>query len=165
MDNHSKSLLPLIEILISTGIFAIAVVLTLQIFMLSKFLGYQTSDTADAILKVQHIAETIKSFQSSSEIDDFLENDTVKGKEAEDFYHVYYDVNWNQTDNFEEAVYITDIYIEDKSAGEAGTMYKYSISLYKIEAYPFINDRHTEANPNYRPLLASVNSGKFTVNN
>jgi len=165
--NQRKSLLPLIEILISTGIFAIAVILTLQIFMLAKFLGNRTSDTADAILKVQHVAETLKSFESEDDIIYFIKNETIQTINTsnpqlygEIISNIYYDKNWQQTDNADEAVYITEIYM-DKQGG----VYLYSVNLYKIEPYPFINDRLVQKDPQYRPLLASINAGKFITDN
>ena len=161
MNNQSKSLLPLVEILISTGIFAIAVVLTLQLFLLAKFLGIKTSDSADAILKVQHIAETMKLFETDSEIDYFLGSEMIN---TGNVYNLYYDINWQLVNNIDEAVFITDIYIE-KSGESAGSLYKYSINLYKTEPYPFIDDKKTEQDAQYKPLLASVSAGKFINNN
>ncbi|MCL2099665.1 MAG: hypothetical protein FWH24_04430 [Oscillospiraceae bacterium] len=152
--NQRKSLLPLIEIIISAGIFAIAAVLTLQMFMTARFLGYRTSDTADAVLKVQHIAETIKSFENSGEISGFLEENT----------RVYYDADWQRTENADEAVYTAEINTEALIFEEnyEGSLYiGCTISLYKITPYPFINDKTVQSNPDYRPLLASVNAGKF----
>ena len=76
MGSHtgSKALLPLVEIIISIGIFAIAVVLTLQLFLLAKFLGNKTSDTARAIFEIQNIAENIKLLKTNEEIEDYLKN-------------------------------------------------------------------------------------------
>jgi len=157
MNNERKALLPLIEILISTGIFAIAVILTLQIFMLARFLGIRTSDTADAILKVQYVAETIKSTQTNEEMGEFL--DTL-----EQYMQIYYDINWERTHDWNKAVYFIQIY--GSSVGEdAGAFYESEISLYRIEPYPFINDRIVQENPDYMPLLASINVGKFIPDN
>ena len=153
MNNERKALLPLIEILISTGIFAIAVILTLQIFMLAKFLGIRTSDTADAILKVQHVAETIKSCGSDEEMGDFLGS-------LEQSMQIYYDVNWERTHDLNEAVYFIQIY--DRNS--AGSLYESEINLYRLEPYPFVNDKAVQENPDYKPLLASVSVAKF-INN
>ena len=166
MNNERKSLLPLIEILISTGIFAIAVILTLQMFMLARFLGIRTSDTADAILKVQHVAETVKSFESEDEIYDFLKNHAYIDNFFSSYealaFGIYYDINWEQTDNKDEAVYVTNIYM-DRNEEYAGNLYNYYIDLYKLEPYPFINDRAVKENPDYMPLLASIKAGKFIL--
>ena len=157
INNERKALLPLIEILISTGIFAIAVVLTLQIFMLAKFLGDRNSDTADAILKVQYIAETIKAAKADEDMSAYLSN-------FESYVHLYYDINWNQTHNIDTAVYII-VLNSDKQEQGTGYLYEYDINLYKIEPYPFINDRIVRENPDYRPLLASITAAKFINNN
>jgi mannose-6-phosphate isomerase class I len=154
--NQRKSLLPLIEILISTGIFAIAVILTLQLFMLARFLGFRNSDMADAILKVQYVAETLKSLQNNEEMDEFL-------NDLENDMKIYYDINWERTGNTGEAVYVIEI--QEESQGNTGSLYLYEINLYKIEPYPFINDKALEQNPQYRPLLASINAGKFIAGN
>jgi len=159
MNNERKSLLPLIEILISTGIFAIAVILTLEIFMLAKFLGIRTSDTADAILQVQHVAETIKSCRSNEEMGEFLDS-------LEKNMQIYYDINWERTHDFNKAVYFIEI--KDKSENldnSAGSLYENTISLYRIEPYPFINKRAVVKEPDYKPLLASVRVAKFISGN
>ena len=154
MNNERKALLPLIEILISTGIFAIAVILTLQVFMLAKFVGIRTSDTADAILKVQHVAETIKSCRSNEEMGDFLDS-------LEQSMQIYYDVHWEQTHNFNEAVYFIQIYDKSSDINKAGSFYESEINLYRIEPYPFVNDKAVQEDPDYKPLLASVSVAKF----
>jgi hypothetical protein len=182
--SERKSLLPLIEILISVGIFAVAVILTLQIFMLARFLGFRTSDTADAILEVQRIAETIKSFQSGDEISSFFANEAVNPgieivvdsgalfsaysgamQEYElSVWNKFYDGNWQRTDDLDEAVYIADIIMAEADE-YAGVLYLFEIRLSKIEPYPFINDRIVEQNPQFRPQLASISAGKFINNN
>ena len=168
MNNQKKALLPLLEILISTGIFAVAVILTLQMFMLARFLGNRTSDTADAILKVQNVAETLKSFRSGDDIYNFLENETVMTGKTESIfssyveiaYNIFYDINWRQVGSADEAVYI--IYVRpERQEQYAGILYMFDISLYKAEAYPFINDRIVEQDPQYKPLLAAISVGKF----
>ena len=67
----SKSLLPLVEILVAAVIFSIAMLLTLQLFFLARFLGDKTSDTARAIFEVQRVAETIKSISTGDEITEY----------------------------------------------------------------------------------------------
>ena len=158
MNNERKSLLPIIEILISTGIFAIAVIWTLQIFMLAKFLGIRTSDTADAILKVQYVAETIKSCRSDEEIGEFLDS-------LEQNMQIYYDRNWERTRDFNKAVYFIQIYGGSDNLGAVSSFYKNTISLYKIEPYPFINDKLVREDPDYKPLLATISVAKFIAGN
>jgi len=124
----SKSLLPLIEILISIGIFAIAVVLTLQLFLLAKFLGNKTSDTAKAIFEVQNIAENIKTMKTDAEIEDYIKNELNGGI-------VYYDENWNIIESEKESVYSLQITMK-MDAYNSGGLYKFQIELYKKEPYP-----------------------------
>lgn len=153
----SKSLLPLVEILISIGIFAIAVILTLQLFLLASFLGHKTSDTAKAIFEVQNVAETIKTMKTDAEIENYINGELGGGI-------VYYDGDWNIINNKEEAEYNLEIIIETDSSYNSGELYKFNLNLYKIHPYPFIDDKKIEKNENYIPVLVSVDANKFILN-
>ena len=150
----SKSLLPLVEILVSIGIFAIAVVLTLQLFLLARFLGEKTSDTARAIFEVQNIAETIKTMKTDAEMENYIKEE-LNGATV-----LYYDYKWNPVNSEDEAEYFIKIDMS-KDAYNTGGLYKFKLDMYKIEAYPFIDDNKAEEDENYIPLLVSVNAGKF----
>ena len=153
----SKSLLPLVEILISIGIFAIAVILTLQLFLLASFLGHKTSDTAKAIFEVQNVAETIKTMKTDAEIENYINGELGGGI-------VYYDGDWNIINNKEEAEYNLEIIIETDSSYNSGELYKFNLNLYKIHPYPFIDDKKIEKDENYIPVLVSVDANKFILN-
>jgi len=152
----SKALLPLVEILISIGIFAIAVVLTLQLFLLARFLGEKTSDTARAIFEVQNIAETIKTMKTDTEMQNYFVKDLNGGI-------LYYDFDWKIVDSEDKANYKMTI---DMSIGTyiTGGLYKFKLNMYKIEAYPFIDDKKLETDAQYIPLLVSVDESKFIQN-
>jgi hypothetical protein len=144
----SKSLLPLVEIIVAVGIFAIAVVLTLQLFLLAKFLGDKTSDTAKAMFEVQQIAENIKGLNSRDEINDYVKD------------VLYYDAGWNYTGDESKAEFILKI---DTGVDEyeTGSLYKFRLDFYKAGAYPFIEDKKLEENKDYIPLLVSIDANKF----
>jgi len=152
MGGNSKSLLPLVEILISVGIFAIAVMLTLELFLLASFLGTKTSDTAKAIFEVQNVAENIKTIKTDAEMEKYI-NDELNGG------IVYYDVDWNIVDNQDKAVYNLTIKM-DVDAYSSGGLYKFNIELSKITKYPFIDENKDE---NYIPVLVNVDASKFIL--
>jgi len=154
---NSKSLLPLVEILISIGIFAIAVILTLQLFLLAKFLGNKTSDTAKAIFEVQNVAETIKTMKTDAEIEDYIKNDLNGGI-------LYFDENWDIINGETNAAYNLKIAMEIDDTYDSGNLYKFKLDLYKLDPYPFIDDKKVEKNKDYVPELVSVNANKFIIN-
>jgi len=153
----SKSLLPLVEILISIGIFAIAVILTLQLFLLAKFLGNKTSDTAKAIFEVQNVAETIKTMKTDTEIENYIKNE-LNGD------IVYYDENWNIIASADDAAYNLKITMEIDDTYNSGNLYKFKLDLYKTDPYAFIDDKKIEKNKDYKPMLVSIDANKFILN-
>ncbi|MCL2772121.1 MAG: hypothetical protein FWD71_02120 [Oscillospiraceae bacterium] len=163
MNNQgsAKSMLPLVEIIISIGIFAIAIVLTLQLFLLAKFLGDKTSDTARAIFEIQNIAESIKLLKSDAEIKDYMEND-IGNADENGLYNLYYDGGWKRVDSSSGAVFVMKIAMNEDNYA-AGDVYNFKLDLYKSDPYPFINDKNVKADKNYKPLLASVNTSNFVV--
>ena len=161
MNNQgsSKSLLPLVEIIISIGIFAVAIVLTLQLFLLAKFLGDKTSDTARAIFEIQNVAENIKLLKSEAEIKEYME--TGAGNSGGNGpYNLYYDGEWKRVGSSSDAVFVMKIDM-NKDNYAAGCVYNFKLDLYKSEPYPFINDKNVKADKDYKPLLASVNTSSF----
>ena len=152
---NSKSMLPLVEILVSTGIFAIAVVLSLQLFLLARFLGHKTSDVAEAIFEAQTIAENIKSMRTGAEIEEYFQGELQGG-------YVYYDALWEKTDVAEDAAYNLQITKETDEYGSGG-LYKFKIEIYKNGPYPFIDDKKLENEAGYIPMLVSVEAGKFVL--
>jgi len=158
-QGSSKSLLPLVEIIISIGIFAIAVVLTLQLFLLAKFLGDKTSDTARAIFEIQNVAENIKLLKTDAEIENYIKTD-VGNPDENGLYNLYYDDGWKRVDLYSNAVFVMKIDMNKDSYG-AGDLYNFNLDLYKSEPYPFINDKDVKNDTDYFPLLASVNTSNF----
>ena len=156
-SSGSKSLLPLVEILISIGIFAIAVILTLQLFLLAKFLGDKTSDTAKAIFETQTVAETIKTMKTDADMEDYIQNGLNGGI-------VYYDEEWNIVGSKDEAAYNLIISLETDDTYSSGNLYKFKLDMYKIEPYPFIDDKKVERDENYIPVLVSIDASKFIIN-
>ncbi|MCL2814946.1 MAG: hypothetical protein FWD23_10135 [Oscillospiraceae bacterium] len=152
---NSKSMLPLVEICVSTAIFAIAVILSLQLFLFAKFLGSKTSDVAKAVFEAQSVAENIKTMQTGAEIEDYFQTELHSGE-------VYYDTKWEKTDSIEKAAYNLVITKETDKYGAAG-LYKFKIEIYKTGPYPFIDDKKLEKDPDYIPVLVSVETGKFVL--
>ncbi|MCL1792910.1 MAG: hypothetical protein FWG34_03485 [Oscillospiraceae bacterium] len=148
-------MLPLVEILVSIGIFAIAVVLSLQLFLLAKFLGNKTSDTAKAIFEAQGVAENIKAMRTEAEIEDYFSGELGGGA-------VYYDGKWEKTENAEEAAYNLKI-TKEKSGYGSGGLYRFKIEICKTEPYPFIDDKKLEKDMDYIPGLVSFETGKFIL--
>jgi len=163
-EGNSKSLLPLVEILISIGIFAVAVVLTLKLFLLASFLGHKTSDTARAIFEVQNIAETIKTIKTGVDMDEYFINE-LNGNNKQG--NIYYDNEWNPIDitdenAVKEAVYNLKI-DEFTDEGNSGILYTFKLELFKTAPYPFIDDIRLKNDANYIPVLVAVEASKFII--
>lgn len=152
---NSKSMLPLVEILVSIGIFAVAVVLSLQLFLLAKFLGDKTSDVAKAIFEAQSIAENIKTMRTEAEMENYFKSELNGGD-------VYYDGGWEKTEKAENGAYSLKITKEKNEYG-SGALYKFKIDIYRTDPYPFIDEKKLEKEPNYIPALASFEAGKFVL--
>jgi|GEM_PF-1090628 len=157
----SKSLFPLAEIIIAIGIFAIAVVLTLQMFFLAKFLGDKTSDTAAAICEIQNVAESIKLLKTNAEITDYM-NNSIGNFNADGSYNLYYGEDWKSVDSLLDVMFVMKIAVQ-KDNYTAGILYKFNLELYKSKPYPFINDKNVKVDKNYKPVLASVNTSDFVA--
>ena len=158
----SKSLLPLVEILISIGIFAVAVVLTLNVFLLAKFLGDRTSDTARAIFELQNVAENIKTMETDAEMESYIKNE-LNGDISDGVYILYYDEHWSLINGGEKAAFSMKIEM-DRDAYDSGGLYRFRLDFYKMEPYPFINEKQVAKDPDFVPMLASVNASKFILN-
>ena len=158
-QGSSKSLLPLVEILIAIGIFAIAVVLTLKLFLLASFLGHKTADTAKAIFEVQTVAEKIKSMNTNDKLMDYLNNEL---KLLDNNMTLYYNEDWEKTSNKDEAVYMMKVAVHT-APYLSGVYYYVMLDFYKTDAYPFIDEKKSEKDKDYIPLLASVSASKFIV--
>ena len=75
---------------------------------------------------------------------------------------LYYDFDWNIVDSADKADYkmTIDMNIDNYNAGG---LYKFKLNMYKIEAYPFIDDKKLETDAQYVPLLVSVDASKFIL--
>ena len=151
----SKSLLPLVEILVAVAIFAIAVVLTLQLFLLARFLGDKTADTARAIFEVQSVAENIKS-SSGAEFYKYIRDDLGFAGSATDLSaELYYDANWDRMTGGtkDDAEYFMKINMAVDNGYDTGSLYTFTIEFFRASTYPFIDDQRKKDNDDYIPQL------------
>ncbi len=160
IGDSKRTLLTLIEIIISICIFAIATVLTLQLFLYARFLTDKTSDTAAAIFEIQNIAEEVKLLSTVKEAQYFMEEDLSASNDS--FVTLYYDKDWKRT-IAAEGLYFMNITIE-RTEYKRGDLYGFNLDLYKKEPYPFIDNKHTEKDEDYIPHLASITANKFVYN-
>jgi len=103
----SKTLISLIEIIVSVIIFAVIVVLTLQMFVHAGLLNKNNTDKTKAVCEVQIIAESIKSCADINEIEKYI--DHIK----------YYDGG-----------YMLKTEMTDKLEYDSGCLYKFKIDFY-----------------------------------
>ena len=136
----SKSLLPLIEIIVSVSIFSFAAVLALQMFMMAHFLSRKTSDIAEAMVEVQNLAETLKSYDRMSEYDKFVLTLPEQGHKAISFTAYEYDAEWNAA-NGDSPAYRLIMTAEELSYSSSGKLMQFNITVYKNEPYPFLKDQ------------------------
>lgn len=153
-SKSSKAILPLIEIIISLIIFIIAAIITLQLFFLARFMGDKTKDRARAILEVQNIAEEIKALDSVKVIEDIL--NSFEDGDIEDIKYINFSEGWIPGGSeFQMAVRINKDDIADRR------LYTFDITVYKLEPYPFIDDKYKDMDYKDRPFSETVRVVKF----
>ena len=87
--------MPMIELILVIGIFAVISVFLVQMFMGTSRLQDKANDISRALIQAQTIAEQIKNSASIGETAKLLEMDNFDNSSLH--YCIYYDSNWNQT--------------------------------------------------------------------
>lgn len=132
-SNHGRAILPLVEITIAIGVLAVCSVITITLFLNAHFAGKLSSDINTAVLKAQSQAEELKMAESPN-LD----------------YSIGYDKEWNEIE--QEPEYVLTVKLS-REKGQKGELLKGTISVDKIENYPFLKQE--------RKHLTSIDFSSF----
>lgn len=132
----------LVEIIMSILIFAIAGAIMLNCFGAAKFTQIKANDKVESGNIVQSIVEVIKSFDTNTEVDEYMAEcfQILKTDETEKIYVHYYDEYWNlcKNENDYNKEYFITVKISDVFS-DSGTLKRFIVSSEKITPYPFIS--------------------------
>lgn len=141
---RSKSSLFLIELIISTLFFALAGTVCVQMFVKAHLINEETTNTNQAILCAQNLAETYRETDADlSQMNTLFENSSIDGTH----FYLYFDKDWNSTTK-EQAVYEAELTSSDNETYHYGTIEVYlatdsSSSIYSLNTILHIQERST----------------------
>lgn len=148
--------MPMLEIIITIGIFAVVSVFIMELFLSANTLQNRAKDKSKAIILAETIAETVKSSKDFEEATEELglkktvgritqkdgENYQVSeidksddGKDSIDIYIGHFDENWQavQEENCYSVIVIpSEEQVEDKVMGN------YEIYIYRLKSYAVV---------------------------
>lgn len=136
----------LVEIIFSILIFAIAGVIMLYCFAAARFTQIKANDKVEAGSIIQSSAEMVKSFNSSSDMNEYFSENyefkTINGNEI--IYINYYDKNWSLCDEKSKVYLVTLKIINDSFI--YGETKEITITAEKAKPYPFIHNDNEKNN-------------------
>ena len=126
--NSSKtSSMPMLELIIVIGIFAICSIFLLQMFVSANIIEEKARDKSKGLLAAENVAESIKAgsdFQKTMQ--------SLGFSDADDSYTKFYDENWTETketDKYSITVFPT------YSQTENGTLVQAELYVYRNQPY------------------------------
>lgn len=155
--------LPMLELVVSIGVFAVISVFLLEMFLAANSLQQKAKDEGKAITKTETIAETLKSADSLEEAVSDLSMQPMWGevKQQKDgsyqiknltkeqgegltqIYALHYDKDWNLVEK--EDMY-SILVIPYQMAVQGETMENYAIYTYRLQDYPSIFSKEDTVN-------------------
>ena len=155
--------LPMLELVVSIGVFAVISVFLLEMFLAANSLQQKAKDEGKAITKTETIAEMLKSADSLEEVVHDLSMHPMWGevKEQKDgsyqiknltkeqgdgltqIYSLHYDKDWNLVEK--EDMY-SILVIPYQMAVQGETMENYAIYTYRLQDYPSIFSQEDTVN-------------------
>lgn len=152
---------PMLEIVISIGIFTIISVFLLQMFLSANALQEKSEDVGKSIIRAENIAETIKAtndarqaaadlglskafvqIEATEKAYDLQKIEKEEKENSKEVYLTYYNSNWEQIDNLKSAgaKYCAIVWINEKENG----LQEIEILFYHLGKYTIF----TESNEN-----------------
>jgi len=131
---------PLVEIILSVVIFAVAGAIMLKCFAAARFTQIKSNDKVAAGNILQSCIEMIKSFEDTDDMEEYLTDDftLIKKDGNEHIYVNYYDKDWNicgeKSEEYSVTLLISNILTD------YGEMKEISIRAEKSKPYPFISN-------------------------
>lgn len=129
-NNKSRTSLVLMELIITILFFSLASAVCVQLFVRAHLTTKATRELNNAINITQSISEVMNGTDGSiSSIHSYYE--TASGDA--DYFVVYYDENFNETDDFSNAVYAADVTVDN-----VGNLHDLNIDFLRIKDYELI---------------------------
>lgn len=119
--NRNSFRLPMIEIIIIVGTFAVISVLIMKMFVATERMRTKAEDISRAVLEAESIAETLKGREVTSEL--FDELSATKSEITENTYIIYYDSEWNDVVNESNHFIVIEYIDEQREFGGMDTFY------------------------------------------
>lgn len=120
----SRTSLVLMELIITILLFSVSSAVCVQLFVHSHLTSIETRDLNNAVNIAQSISEVMSGTDGSlSSIQDFYK--TAEGDE--DYFVIYYDENFNETLDYENASYAADVTVSVVSK-----LYNMEINVVKL---------------------------------
>lgn len=131
--------LPMIEMVIILGVFAVISVLIVRMFVSTDRMSTKALNISRAVIETESIAETLKGREVSEAL--FRDIGAVEAKNTDDTYFIYYDKYWNvlKEEVKSEAKNVIVIHFTE-SISEYGDMNTYQITAYESEDGEQINE-------------------------
>ena len=151
----------LVEIIFSILIFSIAGAIMLYCFGAARFTQIKANDMVESGNIIQTNAEMIKSFKTSSDMNEYLtENFKYRINTGNnDSFINYYDKDWELCDE-KNKEYIVTVKIND-TIHSSGNLKEINIIAEKHKKYPFIERNKNDG----QTLIYEINTKKFFSSN
>lgn len=165
INSAKTSSMPMLEVIIIIGIFAISSIFILQMFLTANTVELKAKDKSKSVIVAENITETIKgssSFQEAMKTLGFtsasglvkekadgsfeiseIENKELTEEDKEDAasYIRFYDKNWNATDK--EDVYCALVF-PSYSQSKAGMLVEAEVYIYRLSSYVLFDFKNTQ---------------------
>lgn len=129
--------MPMIELILVIGIFAVISIFLVQMFMGTYRLQNKANNVSRAMIQAETIAEQIKNNASIGETAKIF--NMVSYDNTSTNYCIYYDSEWNQTTDPSDNIIVVMSWV-DKN--EKGRMVNATIKAYDCRSVDDINDLH-----------------------
>lgn len=125
--NKSKTSLVLMELIITILFFSLASAVCVQLFVNAHLVAKDTKKLNAAINITQSISEVMKGCSGSlKEIQEYFPS----ASGDDDYFVVYYDENFKETEDFENASYAADVTVTS-----VGRLYNMDVTLLQLSDY------------------------------
>ena len=138
----SRSILPLIEIVLAAAILTASCVIALYMFLISRYTGLLARDITEASIRAQSVTERLKSSDTPEELEQMLaelfDGGRDGGRDGVDDgerYIIRYDGEWNKVKTDGEYTLSLVLGREER---ERGVLYYIDVSVRRDNAYPFL---------------------------
>lgn len=126
VDKKSRSLNFLIELLLSVLFFAMASMVSVQLFVKSNQSSALAVATSQAVIKSESVAQQLRSYQGN-DLAQFL-----SGRQQADGVVISFDQNWEQTDD-EMAYYQIHVMVTETEKNEDTELFIFEVIAQRVQ--------------------------------